>query len=105
MRLFCAIRTREKPAGDALEQAAEPLSDSDPASDREEEALVYRRAMELMQAEFEERTWRAFWQVVVDGRPAGEAAHDLGMSPNAVYLARSRVLRRLREEFADLMDL
>jgi RNA polymerase sigma-70 factor, ECF subfamily len=103
---YRATMTREeRPGGDALDQAADAPGDLDPASDQEEEALVYRRAVELMQVEFEERTWRAFWQMVVDGRRAGEVARDLDMSPNAVYLARSRVLRRLREEFADLMDL
>jgi RNA polymerase sigma-70 factor (ECF subfamily) len=58
-----------------------------------------------MQTEFEERTWQAFWQVVVDGRSPADVAQQLGMSANAVHLARGRVLRRLREEFSDLLDL
>ena len=58
-----------------------------------------------MRKEFEERTWRAFWLVVIEGRTTAEAAAGLGMSANAVYLARGRVLRRLREEFTDLVDL
>jgi RNA polymerase sigma-70 factor (ECF subfamily) len=57
----------------------------------------------LIRSEFEERTWRAFWGVAVDDRPAAEVAAELGMSPGAVYIAKSRVLRRLREEFRDLL--
>jgi RNA polymerase sigma-70 factor (ECF subfamily) len=107
---FRAARTQGARAGGGeaqaqLEQIAEEPSASDPATEQEEEAVLFHRAMELMRVEFEERTWRAFWQVVVEGMRAAEVAAALGMSPNAVYLARSRVLRRLREEFADLVDL
>lgn len=63
-----------------------------------------RRALQLMQSDFEERTWKAFWQHVVDRQPAANVAAALGMSPKAVYLAKSRVLRRLRQELAGLLD-
>jgi DNA-directed RNA polymerase specialized sigma24 family protein len=56
------------------------------------------RALGLIRSEFEDRTWRAFWGVVVEGRPAADVAAALGMSANAVYVARSRILRRLRDE-------
>jgi RNA polymerase sigma-70 factor, ECF subfamily len=108
---FRTARTRDARAagGDAfawLEQVAAGPDPSDPTpEDGEEEALLFRRATELMQAEFEERTWQAFWQSAVDGRRAAEVAAGLGMTANAVYLARGRVLRRLREEFADLVGL
>jgi hypothetical protein len=49
-----------------------------------------------------ERTWTAFWLLAVEGCQAAAVAADLGMSVGAVYIARSRVLRRLREEFCDL---
>jgi RNA polymerase sigma-70 factor (ECF subfamily) len=42
--------------------------------------------------------------VVVDGRPADAVAADLGLTANAVYLARGRVLRRLRAELAGLVE-
>ena len=108
---FRAARTRDARAagGDAfawLDQTAGAPGSSDPGpEERDEEALLFRRAVGLMQAEFEDRTWQAFWQVVIDGRRAAEVAERLGMTANAVYLARGRVLRRLREEFADLVDL
>jgi RNA polymerase sigma-70 factor (ECF subfamily) len=85
----------------AAAPAAEP--DPEPPADPAGECLVYARAVELIRGEFEPKTWEAFWRVTVDGRSAADVAADLGVSPNAVYLARSRVLRRLREEFQDLL--
>ncbi|HTU21269.1 MAG TPA: sigma-70 family RNA polymerase sigma factor [Gemmataceae bacterium] len=63
-----------------------------------------RRALLLMQAEFAPSTWKACWQTVVQGRSAAETARELGISENAVYIARCRVLRRLRQELGDLME-
>ncbi len=51
---------------------------------------LVRRALDCIRSTFEERTWRAFWEVVVQERPVAEVAKELGMSPNAVYIARSR---------------
>jgi RNA polymerase sigma-70 factor (ECF subfamily) len=64
----------------------------------------YQRGVRLIRGEFEERTWEAFWRMTVDGRKAAEVAAELGMTPGAVYVAKSRVLRRLRERFAGLLD-
>jgi len=72
--------------------------------DREYAQHLTSRALEIMQAEFEPATWKAFWEVVVSERPAAEVSVELGMSVNAVYLARSRVLRRLRVRLQDLLD-
>ena len=62
------------------------------------------RALELMQHEFEPSTWRACWQCVVDGQPAADVARQLGLTVNAVYLAKSRVLRRLSQELKGLLE-
>jgi RNA polymerase sigma-70 factor (ECF subfamily) len=63
-----------------------------------------RRAVELIRGEFSEVYFRAFWQVVVLGRSPADVAEELDISVNSVYLAKSRILRRLREEFAGLLD-
>jgi RNA polymerase sigma-70 factor (ECF subfamily) len=60
--------------------------------------------LELVRLEFEDRTWQAFWRVTVEGQAAADVARDLGMSRNAVYIARSRILQRLHQEFGDLID-
>jgi RNA polymerase sigma-70 factor (ECF subfamily) len=59
------------------------------------------RALELIQAEFEPRTWQMFWRVTVGDEPTRDVATALEVSQSAVRLAKSRVLRRLREELGD----
>jgi RNA polymerase sigma-70 factor (ECF subfamily) len=58
--------------------------------------------VERMEDEFEERTWQAFWLTMVENQTSIEAGASLDMTPNAVRLAKWRVLRRLREEAAAL---
>jgi RNA polymerase sigma-70 factor (ECF subfamily) len=65
---------------------------------------VLRRALELIRADFEPHTWQAFWLATVEGEPARTIAERLQMSLDAVYQAKARVLRRLREELAGLQD-
>ena len=55
-------------------------------------------AAEQVRGHFQETTWRAFWMTAVEGRPAPEVAAELGLSVGAVYIAKSRVLARLREQ-------
>ena len=56
-----------------------------------------------MKHNFEERTWTAFWRVTIDNRSTADVAAELGISANAVRLAKSHVLRRLREEMGELI--
>jgi RNA polymerase sigma-70 factor (ECF subfamily) len=86
------------------EQPAPELPESDAEQDGEESNLLCRRALALIRSEFEEKTWQAFEAVVMSDRKPADVAAELHMSVNAVYLARSRILKRLREEFKDLMD-
>lgn len=76
---------------------------SDPASGAIASDLL-RRALESIRGEFHERTWRAFWGVVVEGRAAADVAADLDMRPGAVRVSKSRVLLRLRRELGDIGD-
>lgn len=80
-----------------LSQAAESISDS---SAQPADALIglAQRVLALVQGDFAPRTWQAFWRTTVDGIVAREVARDLGMSVGAVYMAKSRILARLREE-------
>jgi RNA polymerase sigma-70 factor, ECF subfamily len=71
------------------------------ANDRSERVL-FRRCCELVRGEFHDRTWKAFWRTAVEGKPAAEVADELGMSPVAVRVSKSRVLQRLREELGDM---
>lgn len=82
-------------------QSPDPLVE---LTEAEYRSYLTRRLIRVLERDFPERTWRAFWAHVIDGRPAADVAKELGTSPNAVYLARGRVLQRLREELASLND-
>lgn len=104
------FRDRQRVAGvptvDGLESVPDP-AETDPGtlvSEAEYRQHLAGRALELMRTDFEPVTWQAFWQTAVDGRPAGAVAAELGVTENAVYLARRRVLQRLRAELAELLD-
>lgn len=66
-------------------------------------SFLVNRALELMRSEFRDEIWQACWLQVAEGRKAADAALELGISLNLAYLAKSRVLGRLREELAGLM--
>ena len=103
------VRDRARDAGPAasggtdarlvLERLAAAPDDEPPAPPS---ALIARGALELVRAEFEPRTWQAFWRTTVVGTPAAEVGEELGMSVAAVYKCKSRVLHRLRQELAGL---
>ncbi len=80
---------------------ADPLDALSAAEDRQR---LVSRALELMQSDFQPATWKACWEFVVNGRPAAEIARELGITVNAVHLAKGRVLRRLRAELEGLLD-
>jgi RNA polymerase sigma-70 factor (ECF subfamily) len=63
----------------------------------DETALVVRRALAAIERDFSGPTWQAFWRSVVLDQRTGEIAAALKLTPGAVCMARSRVLRRLRE--------
>lgn len=72
-------------------------------SETEYRQWLVGRALELMQTEFQPSTWKACWECVVSGRSAAAVSAELGISVGAVYMAKSRVLSRLRQELADLL--
>lgn len=84
--------------------AALPSLDWSGEADVESVGILYRRALDLLRKDFAERTWRAFWGVVIGGRSPADVAADLGLTRNAVFQAKARVLHRLREEFAVYID-
>ena len=77
------------------ELLAKTASKEEAASD--DVGLVFR-ALESIRLEFAERTWQAFRQSVIEERATADVAAELGVSPDAVRMAKSRVLRRLRRE-------
>ena len=86
------------------EQLADPESDLSRAWDEEYHRVVCSRLLSMAQDEFEPQTMAAFRRVALDGLKPAEAAIELGMTANAVRIAQSRVLRRLRELGQGLLD-
>ena len=88
--------------------AAEQISEAEQESassaewDLDYQRQVFHAAAERVRGDFGTSAWRAFWQAAVEGRPAKEIAADLGMSQAAVYLAKARIMNRIREELAVL---
>jgi RNA polymerase sigma factor (sigma-70 family) len=93
---------RERGSGDS---ATHRLLNEQPAPDDEEgrwerdyQSHLFALAAEQVRDGFEATTWRAFWLLAVEGKSGEEAAQNLGMSVGAVYVARSRVLARLKKQ-------
>jgi RNA polymerase sigma-70 factor (ECF subfamily) len=98
-------RPRAEGGSDAWEQL-QGLADPLPGPGADEEAEIgqlYRRALEQVRGAFEENTWQAFWRTVIEGRTPDELTDELGMMPAAIRQAKSRVLRRLKQEMGDLL--
>ena len=86
-----------------LQALPERLAESGIAEDSNSHADLIRRALELVRPEFADHTWQACMQTTVEGRRPADVAADLAMTVGAVYVARSRVLKRLRIELEGLV--
>lgn len=99
---FSARRLRPQGSGDSttnqLLNAQPKPEDGEDAWEMEYQRRLASQAMERVKGEFQENTWRAFWLTAVEGVPAAEVAKQVGISPGATYVAKSRVLARLKEE-------
>ncbi len=83
-----------------MAQVSAPEELSEATQTPDDDRLLAIGALELVRAEFENRTWEAFRRAVVEGQQPAHIAADLGISINAVYKCKSRVLRRLRQELS-----
>ncbi len=99
---------RERAAGgenDLIEAVAIMPNDEQSDDDRDHDtSMLYEQAVKLVQSEFAEPDCQAFHLLVVDGLTATEVAEKLHMSVNSVYIAKSRILKLLRVEFAELLE-
>jgi RNA polymerase sigma-70 factor (ECF subfamily) len=82
----------------------DPGSDLHRWWDREHDRYVLRGLLELVAPEFTSTTWTAFYRTALEGAAPGAIAAELGLSPNAIHIARSRVLARLREAAREFVD-
>lgn len=82
----------------------DPLDPLQRIWDAEHNRWITNRLMELVEPEFSQTTWRAFYLQVVESCAPRDVALRLGISVNAALIAKSRVLRRMRLEIAGLTD-
>jgi RNA polymerase sigma-70 factor (ECF subfamily) len=88
----------------ALQQIADPDSDLNRQWDEEHDRYVLNCLLDLVEEEFEPTTLQAFRRLALDGAGGAETAEELGLSVGAVYVAKSRVLQRIRQEAEGLID-
>lgn len=72
--------------------------------EREFQRQLTAKAMQAIESDFEGRIWQAFWLSAVDGVSAADVSKTLSMSTGAVYVAKSRVLARLKTEIQRLQS-
>lgn len=106
---FRARQQRPTATGDSdflqrLDELEAPDSSLSQLWDREHDEHVAAALLRRVQGDFAPATWLAFQRYVLEGNPAEGVAAELGLSLNSVLLAKSRVLKRLREELAGFVD-
>ena len=89
--------------GSYLARLEDPTDDFARTWEREHDLHITRKLLDRIRGDFEERTWDMFARFVLDGLSAEEVAEEIGTTSNAVYIAKSRVLSRLREEAGGLL--
>lgn len=88
--------------GDACEELEQP-AEPDTEWDQDYQRRVLAWAAEQVRPSVAPATWQAFWQTAVEGRKAGEVAARLGMAVASVYMARSRVLAKLKDAVREFL--
>lgn len=110
LRKFLGRRKQyEQGAGDTERQnllAEMPAPEDDDAAAwvEEYERQLFTVAASQIRSDFKDATWQAFWQAGVEGTKAQKVADDLGLTVAAVYLAKSRVMARLKDQIRHLQD-
>ncbi|XZE19878.1 RNA polymerase sigma factor [Pirellulaceae bacterium SH449] len=87
-----------------LAQLDDPTSELSHIWNREHDQYVLRQLLALVEPHFEPNTWRAFCRVALDGATVDVVSTELGISKNAIIVAKCRVLNRLRREAESLVE-
>jgi RNA polymerase sigma-70 factor (ECF subfamily) len=97
-------RQRRRPAAEGgtegqrlLEELPAPIENEEALWQQEYEQRLFDWAAEQIRGDFQETTWQAFWRTAVEGENPRTVAAALALSVGAVYVAKSRVLARLRK--------
>jgi RNA polymerase sigma-70 factor (ECF subfamily) len=108
VRAFHRQRQKRDASPDGVEVFLSQVEDSSSQVagqwDREHDQHVFQKLLAAAQPDFASTTWEAFRRFAILGQPAAKVAAELGITENAVLLAKSRILKRLRCEAAELID-
>jgi RNA polymerase sigma-70 factor (ECF subfamily) len=87
-----------------INQLEDPAGRMSQLWNREHDRYVMRQLLTLAEPHFEPQTWQAFCRVALEGERPDAVAEELGMTLNSVFIAKSRVLSRLRREVEGLVE-
>ena len=110
LRDFWAMHRKQCPgSGDTdtnkrLQDLPAPAEDEEALWEQEYQRQLFSWAAGQVQEDFQDSTWQAFWQTAVEGKSGKKVALGLGMSVAAVYLAKGRVMARLRTLIQRIQD-
>ncbi|MGF1580562.1 MAG: sigma-70 family RNA polymerase sigma factor [Gemmataceae bacterium] len=108
-QFYKSQKRQTRGSGDsAVEAILRHLPDDD-LLEREWEVEYSRRlfqwASEQVRSRVHESTWQAFWLTAVEGQPPQQVATELNIGVGSVYVARNRVMRKLRQKIEEIDEL
>ncbi|MCD0463534.1 sigma-70 family RNA polymerase sigma factor [Roseiconus lacunae] len=104
MKYMTKIRRHVAPTGGSESlRGLESVADDSELSDQYEHELIVWAATKIRD-EFSESSWQAFWQTVICQRPVDDVARELELSRGAIYMARARILKRIRGQVEEVMQ-
>lgn len=89
---------------DSVLATRQEIVEADELYTLEERRQIFRWAAAGARQQVSESTWQAFWMAAIENLPVADTAARLGISPGAVYIARSRMLARIRELAAQALQ-
>ena len=106
LQRFCESRPVQGAGGTtALEQLQQlPLPDEEPAWQQDYERRLFHWAADQVRPTVAETTWQAFWQTAIEGKDPKDVGKALGLAVAAVYMAKSRMLAKLKAIIREVGD-
>ncbi|WP_437206771.1 RNA polymerase sigma factor [Planctomicrobium sp. SH664] len=86
----------------AVTEPSDPRALADAERSYDEELIHWAAAQ--VRHEFHPSSWEAFWRTAIEQVPVVSVASDLGISPGAIYMARSRIVARIRSRISEIDD-
>ena len=104
---FRIAKTQATPKGGSvthrqIQSLPDPILPDDAPSEPSDTVALLHRALDMIRVDFQEKTWNMFWRAAVLGHSTEQISEELDVLPATIRQAKSRVLRRLRQQLGDL---